>query len=64
MIKSKEQLLWWGYKHTSGSYQAKRYFDKRDIIEAEESDFCETVVEPFFAKNRDEAIAEIKRRTN
>lgn len=26
--------LWWGYKHISGTYQAKRYFDKRDIDEA------------------------------
>ena len=23
--------LWWGYKHTSGTYQAKRYFEPLDI---------------------------------
>jgi hypothetical protein len=48
--------LWWGYKHTSGTIQAKRYFDKRDIEEAEESPFCDIIIHPFEAKDRDEAI--------
>jgi len=35
------ELLWWGYKHVSGTYQAKRYFDKQDTDEAEQSPFVE-----------------------
>lgn len=57
------QDLWWGYKHISGTLQAKRYFDKRDIEDAEESGFCENIVRPFLATNRDEAIAIIKQKT-
>lgn len=56
--------LWWGYKHTSGTYQAKRYFDKQDTNEAEESPFCEQIVYPFEAKSRDEAIEYVKQQTN
>lgn len=56
--------LWWGYKHTSGTYQAKRYFDKRDTEEAEQSPFCEIVVYPFEASNRDEALKEIEKQTS
>lgn len=48
--------LWWGYKHTSGSLQAKRYFSKLDITEALESPFVEQVVGPFEAKDRVEAL--------
>lgn len=48
----------------SGTYQAKRYFDKRDIQEANESDFCEKVVGPFEAKNREEALNKIEELTN
>ena len=55
--------LWWGYKHMSGTFQAKRYFDKRDIEDAEESGFCEIVVRPFPASNRDEALKIIKEKT-
>lgn len=57
-------LLWWRYKHISGAYQAKRYFDKQDIDEAKESPFCEQIVYPFKAKSRDEAIDFIKQQTN
>lgn len=58
-----QELNWWGYKHTSGTYQAKRYFDKRDIEEAYESPFCKQVVQPFTAKNREEALEIIKQKT-
>lgn len=34
-----ERELWWGYRHVSGTLQAKRYFDKLDIEDAQESDF-------------------------
>ena len=55
---------WWGYKHVSGTYQAKRYFGKLDIQEALESPFCEKVVGPFTAKDRDEALKIIKENTD
>lgn len=51
---------WWGYKHVSGTYQAKRYFDRLDITEAQESPFCEVVVGPFLAENREDALAKVK----
>lgn len=54
---------WWGYKHTSGTYQAKRYFGQLDITEALESPFCEMVVGPFLAKDRDEALEKVKELT-
>jgi len=57
------KLLWWGYKHTSGTYQAKRYFDRLDIQEAMESPFCEMVVGPFEAENRDEALNIVEQKT-
>jgi len=59
-----EENLWWGYKHISGTIQAKRYFDKRDTDEAYQSPFCEQVIEPFKAKSRDEAIEIIKTKVN
>lgn len=55
---------YWGYKHVSGTYQAKRYFDKRDIQEANDSDFCEKVVGPFESKNREEALNKVKELTD
>ncbi len=48
--------LWWGYIHINGSIQVKRYFDKRDIEEANESSFVNNVINPFSANNREEAI--------
>lgn len=49
-------MLWWGYKHVSGTYQAKRYFEPLDIQEAQESPFCAQVVGPFEAEDRDMAL--------
>jgi len=54
------QNLWWGYKHISGTYQAKRYFGPLDIQEAQESDFCEQVSQPFLAHDREDALNQIK----
>lgn len=48
--------VWWGYLHTSGTIQAKRYFSPEDISEAHESPFVAQVVAPFSASDRDEAI--------
>jgi len=51
---------WWGYLHTNGSYQVKRYFNKRDIDEALESPFVVSVSGVFLAKNREEAFKILK----
>lgn len=53
------KLLWWGYLHTEGTIQAKRYFEPLDIQEANESPFCEIVVGPFEAIDRVEALFKI-----
>lgn len=46
---------WWGYLHTSGTIQIKRYFGRRDIEEASESPFVQAIVFPFEARDREEA---------
>lgn len=51
-----EKVLWWGYKHINGSFQAKRYLDPLDIYEAQESPFVRNVVGPFESGSRDEAL--------
>lgn len=58
-----DNLQWWGYLHTSGTIQAKRFFSDEDIFEARESPFCAKVVGPFNADNRDNAISIITRAT-
>ncbi len=57
---SETKNLWWGYRHISGTIQAKRYFVPLDIQEAKESGMCEEVYDPFEANNREEALAHIK----
>lgn len=47
---------WWGYKHISGTYQVKRYFDKLDIIEVQESPFVDICYGPFGANSREQAL--------
>lgn len=54
---------WWGYRHTNGSVQAKRYFSEEDVMEAMLSDFCEKVVGPFEAKDREEALKIVEEET-
>lgn len=58
------KILWWGYVHTSGSLQVKRYFSPEDITEAEESPFCRQIILPFEANSREEALEFIKTRIN
>ncbi len=48
--------LWWGYVHVDGSIHVKRYFDRRDIAEAQESDFVAGIYTPFPAADRESAI--------
>jgi len=59
----KLDVQWWGYKHVSGTFQAKRYFGHLDIKEANESPFCAEVVGPFVAKDREEALQKVKDET-
>ena len=64
-IKNNEELLaWWGYLHTLGTLQVKRYFGPQDIQEAYESPFVKEVILPFKAKNRDDAIFYISHQVN
>lgn len=51
---------WWGYLHTSGTLQAKPYFEPLDIQEAKESPFCELVFGPFDAEDREDALTIVK----
>lgn len=53
-------IQWWGYKHTNGNYQVKRYFGHQDIQEAKESPFCQAVFGPFIANDRDHALKTLK----
>lgn len=53
---------WWGYIHTNGSIQVKRYFDQRDLEDAHESPFVSKVINPFEAEGRDDAIRIIKEK--
>lgn len=59
-------MKWWGYLHTDGSLQAKRYhptFGPGDIEEAFESPFCAKVVGPFEATDREDALQKIAKLT-
>lgn len=56
-------VKWWGYRHASGTLQAKRYFSTRDLEDAYESEFVIQVVLPFEASNREEALKIIYERT-
>ena len=53
-------IEWWGYLHTSGSLQVKRYFSPLDISEAKESPFVQDVCGPWEVASRDEALAKLK----
>ena len=59
-----DQLKWWGYLHTNGSIQAKRYFEPLDINEAMESDFVSGVHGPFSANDRDDALRQLNKYFN
>lgn len=54
-----DQNLWWGYVHQNGTLQAKRYFDKRDIEEAADSDFVSELYGTFEATDRQHAMIKI-----
>lgn len=51
--------LWWGYLHTSGTKQVKRFFSDLDITEAKESSFAVAVFGPIEASSREEALLKL-----
>lgn len=55
-------LQWWGYLHSNGSIQVKRWFgDVKDYTDdCKDNDFVVQVVSPFTASTREEAIQRIK----
>ena len=52
---SEDGLFWWGYIHTDGELQIKRWFSQKDINEARISPFVESYYGPFEADNRSHA---------
>lgn len=58
------QNQWWGYLHSNGTIQAKRWFgDKKDYTDdCVGNEFVVSVVPPFRADTREEAIAILTKR--
>ena len=59
---AKTTTMWWGYLHSNGSIQVKRWFgDHKDYIDdCIDNPFVTQVVPPFSAESREEAINCIK----
>ena len=54
-----EPNQWYGYTHVEGSIHVKRYDPVQgpgDIEEAQDSDFVESVLGPFQARTREDAL--------
>ena len=51
---------WWCYLHINGNIQAKRYFDQRDLEDADESPFVKVRSKPFMASGRKDAIKQFR----
>ncbi len=49
-------MKWWGYLHVNGTVHPRRYFDDRDLEEANESSFVSWVSPAFKATDRLDAI--------
>ena len=58
------KIKWWGYKHQSGTLHTKRYFDRLDITEAQESPFVDSVFGPFEADSADHARQIVRKHFN
>lgn len=56
-------LTWWGYRHTNGHVQAKRYWGPLDLKEARESPFVAAIHGPFEATGREDALSQIAQNT-
>lgn len=57
-------ILWWGYLHTSGTLQVKRYFGPLDLQEAYESPFVDKVRGPWAVVSREEALTKLREELN
>jgi len=64
MILDSKMPLWWGYVHTNGNLILKRYFDKRDLEEAQQSTFVERLIHLFEAPDRDSALIQLEKEAN
>jgi len=51
---------WWGYLHTSGTLQVKRFFSMADFEDAMDSPFVKEYYGPWECAGREEAIAKLK----
>jgi len=58
------KIMWWGYRHTNGSIQLKRWFgDKADYTtDCVNNPFVAKVVFPFEADTRLIAMLELEKR--
>ena len=52
---------WWGYLHTDGSLQVKRYFGPENIMEALGSPFVDAVAGPWECNGKEAAIEKLKK---
>lgn len=61
---SDEHLMWWGYLHSNGSIQVKRWFgDHKDYTDdCDGNDFVQQVVRPFKADTWEAAEEIIKKQ--
>jgi hypothetical protein len=50
------KLLWWAYLHTNGEILVKRYFDRRDFEDANESPFVVRYTSVIEADTREEVL--------
>ena len=54
------ELTWWGYLHTSGTVQVKRFFDMEDLYEADTSPFVVRRTGVIPANSREDAEIKIR----
>ena len=52
-------IQWWGYVHQNETLHVKRYFDIRDLEEAYESPFVQSIHGPWMVNSREEAMARL-----
>lgn len=53
-----DKLMWWGYLHSNGTVQIKRWFGDHEDYKGDcyGNPFVQIVVPPFEADSRDEAL--------
>ena len=59
-----EKLMWWGYLHSNGSTQVKRWWgDHKDYTDdCIGNPFVLRVIKPFEAESREDALETIEKR--